>query len=68
MQKINEASLKWSHEENEKKLAQLKSNFNEEQINLKNEYESIIEDLNDQIDGFKNEVVVSYLLYENSMT
>jgi F0F1-type ATP synthase membrane subunit b/b' len=61
MQKINEASLKWSHEENEKKLAQLKSNFNEEQINLKNEYESIIEDLNDQIDGFKNEVNVSFL-------
>ena len=61
MQKINEASLKWSHEESERKLAQLKSNFNEEQLNLKNEYESIIEDLNDQIDGFKNEVDVSFL-------
>jgi hypothetical protein len=52
MQKINEASLKWSHEENEKKLAQLK-------LNLQNEYDSKISDLNSQLDELKNEAYVS---------
>ena len=46
MQKINEASLKWSHEENEKKLAQLK-------LNLQNEYDSKISNLNSQLDEMK---------------
>ena len=52
MQKINEASLKWSHEENEKKLAQIK-------LNLQNDYDSKISDLNSQLDELKNEANVS---------
>ena len=48
MQKINEASMKWSHEENEKKLAL-----------LKNEYDSKIEHLNEQIEILKKEAEVN---------
>ena len=58
MQKINDASLKWSNEESDKKLSKLKDEFNQAETQIKSDYDLKIVDLNNQIDNFKKEAEV----------
>ena len=58
MQQMNDASLKWSNEEYEKRIAHLRQEFAHTEEQIKSEYEVKIVDLNQQIDNFKKEAEV----------